>query len=630
MMRARRRRVAGILLATYNRLPFCSALVVPSTADARATTSQLRNNSMMMLGGRRKSVQVPLLESSPYHAPSLLSARKVSRDTSSRCHLQRKRGQSSPPRVRCRFSSSASPTAGGAANSMRTAAAADTGESSAGNTWNLYDNTKCPPVPVSLMEYISLGPRYQERQQRMDKTEVPMSATKTSKHDDNAHQHQQQHQQHQQHQRADADDEHAQEDWRSAAADLAASLGIDPLKSTEAQHRRIFHLYLPVYFWLKLLLRQSRGSAASPSPSSSSSSSSSVRGVAAGVPTANKHPRFFGVGVSKRARASSSIGSNKEPPVVVGINAPQGCGKTTIVSEMQRMLEEAGHQCVVMSIDDFYLTGAEQDALAARFPTNPLLQVRGNAGTHDLALALRTIRALTRGDDGTSDGDSRDLRLSPPSSAEDPAAQDCIRVPRYDKSARGGKGDRAPKGEWSVVSTPPDVLLLEGWMLGFEALPDDSPLLLSAAEAGGGTSDGLRAVNTFLEDYQSLHDEVDAWLVLKTAEPEMVFEWRAEAERRMREAGRPGMSDEEVRDFCSRYMPAYRAYLPGLYGRCLAADAGVEKSTDGNRLGQPPQGDGGRNDIVQESLGSRKLTSGGVRARQTLVIEVGRDRNPVL
>ncbi|CAN0398570.1 unnamed protein product, partial [Ectocarpus sp. 13 AM-2016] len=145
-------------------------------------------------------------------------------------------------------------------------------------------------------------------------------------------------------------------------------------------------------------------------------------------------------------------------------------------------------------------------------------------------------------------------------------AQDCVRVPRYDKSARGGKGDRALEGEWSVVSTPPDVLLLEGWMLGFEALPDDSPLLLSAAEADGG-DDGLGAVNTFLDEYQSLHDEVDAWLVLKTAEPEMVFEWRAEAERRMREAGRPGMSDEEVRDFCSRYMPAYRAYLPGLYDR---------------------------------------------------------------
>lgn len=115
-----------------------------------------------------------------------------------------------------------------------------------------------------------------------------------------------------------------------------------------------------------------------------------------------------------------------------------------------------------------------------------MLQVRGNAGTHDLALALRTIRALTREDDGTSDGDTRDVRPSPPSPAVDPVAQDCTRVPRYDKSARGGKGDRAPEGEWSVVTTPPDVLLLEGWMLGFEALPDDSLLMLSATEADGG------------------------------------------------------------------------------------------------------------------------------------------------
>jgi D-glycerate 3-kinase len=33
----------------------------------------------------------------------------------------------------------------------------------------------------------------------------------------------------------------------------------------------------------------------------------------------------------------------------------------------------------------------------------------------------------------------------------------------------------------------------------------------------------------------------------------------------MAAAGRPGMSDEQVADFVSRYMPAYRAYLPPLY-----------------------------------------------------------------
>lgn len=61
-----------------------------------------------------------------------------------------------------------------------------------------------------------------------------------------------------------------------------------------------------------------------------------------------------------------------------------------------------------------------------------------------------------------------------------------VRVPRYDKSARGGKGDRAPETEWSVVSTPPDIVLLEGWMLGFEALPDESPLLAAAEQVADG------------------------------------------------------------------------------------------------------------------------------------------------
>lgn len=104
--------------------------------------------------------------------------------------------------------------------------------------------------------------------------------------------------------------------------------------------------------------------------------------------------------------------------------------------------------------------------------------------------------------------------------------------------------------------------------------------------------------------------------LLQTADPEMVFEWRAEAERRMREAGRPGMSEEQVLDFCSRYMPAYRAYLPGLYNRCRAAEPEVvEPGTSG---------DGG--DAAKETFEGHKLAG----VEKTLIIEVGRDRNPVL
>ena len=168
----------------------------------------------------------------------------------------------------------------------------------------------------------------------------------------------------------------------------------------------------------------------------------------------------------------------------------------------------------------------------------------------------------------------------------------------------------------------------------------------------------------------------------------MVFEWRAEAERRMRETGRPGMSEDEVREFCARYMPAYRTYLPGLYQRAAAsssaaaaaaaaaADADVptaasaasiagaaayttavstsatsttatpaatvvDRYKDGERDGN---GDVDRDmdrrrrspTIVQEEGGrpgrdGREVEDRGSRGiEEALVIEVGRDRNPTL
>lgn len=135
-----------------------------------------------------------------------------------------------------------------------------------------------------------------------------------------------------------------------------------------------------------------------------------------------------------------------------------------------------------------------QDALAARYPTNPLLQVRGNAGTHDLALALRTIRALAGRETGGSSAESRKDPSAPAPAAQPAAAEGNAQaeegagvcVPRYDKSARGGKGDRAPDDEWGVAAERPDIVLLEGWMLGFEALADGSSQLVSAGKQEDG------------------------------------------------------------------------------------------------------------------------------------------------
>ncbi len=142
---------------------------------------------------------------------------------------------------------------------------------------------------------------------------------------------------------------------------------------------------------------------------------------------------------------------------------------------------------MVLSIDDFYLSHDEQVALAASHPNNRLLQHRGQPGTHDLELGLNTLHSLRR----------------------------CqrTRIPRYDKSAFNGQGDRVDPNTWIEVNPPVDVVFLEGWCVGFEPLSDEM-LEAKRKEARWKTSeesmlskhsvDDLRFVNDALRRYNPL------------------------------------------------------------------------------------------------------------------------------
>lgn len=216
-------------------------------------------------------------------------------------------------------------------------------------------------------------------------------------------------------------------------------------------------------------------------------------------------------------------------PLVIGLQAPQGAGKTTLVTHLLRRLEERGLSGAGVSIDDFYLTREQQLALAAANPGNPYLEHRGYPGTHDIALGaatLATLKALHAGD--------------------------VVRVPVYDKSAHGGRGDRAPESAWREVRGPLDVIIVEGWMLGFSSVADrDLP-------------DAHMAVpNRALAQYAQWYALVDEWIVLRAATPEFVLEWRVEAEERMKASGKPGLSREAIEDYVRRFLPAYRTYATG-------------------------------------------------------------------
>ncbi|MDR0780477.1 MAG: hypothetical protein LBF16_07245 [Pseudomonadales bacterium] len=139
--------------------------------------------------------------------------------------------------------------------------------------------------------------------------------------------------------------------------------------------------------------------------------------------------------------------------LIVGVSGCQGSGKSTLAGVLVLLLKHLlGLRCIALSLDDFYLTHAQRQSLGAT--VHPLLATRGVPGTHDVELALRTLRALREGGE--------------------------VRIPRFDKAL----DDRVPSAQWLCVLAPLDVVVLEGWCLGIG--PEEAAALqtpLNALEA---------------------------------------------------------------------------------------------------------------------------------------------------
>lgn len=133
-------------------------------------------------------------------------------------------------------------------------------------------------------------------------------------------------------------------------------------------------------------------------------------------------------------------------PVVVAVSGGQGSGKTTLVKNLAAVLHSEPHNLnvVVFSIDDLYLAYEQQRSLAKVYPENPLVQVRGEPGTHDVELGQSVLNSLL--------------------------SQRPTKIPFYDKSCHSGAGDRTHVDAWALVEPPFDVVLFEGWCVGFRSL----------------------------------------------------------------------------------------------------------------------------------------------------------------
>lgn len=200
--------------------------------------------------------------------------------------------------------------------------------------------------------------------------------------------------------------------------------------------------------------------------------------------------------------------TEQQRPAILGINGCQGSGKTTLAAFIQTVLE-AEHQLRVVSIslDDFYLSKERRLQLAQDI--SPLLQTRGVPGTHDVALAIATLKSL-----------------------QDSSNNALVAIPRFDKSA----DDIFPTANWDNVCTPVDVIILEGWCLGARGQADNELRNAINPLEQHEDSDCIwrEYVNKQLQqNYPGLFGFVDMWVMLRAPSFQAVYHWRLEQEEKL-------------------------------------------------------------------------------------------------
>ncbi len=258
---------------------------------------------------------------------------------------------------------------------------------------------------------------------------------------------------------------------------------------------------------------------------------------------------------------------------LIALNGPVGAGKTTLGRQLEALAPQFGLRLRVASIDDLYLSWPER---GERLAGNPFGVSRVPPGSHDLPLLLSAlVRWRQTG---------------------------FLTLPRFDKTLAAGQGDRAG---WQDDAC--DALVLEGWLMGCQPLPDaclasvlqavnraertadDWPAAAPRASAGRSGTTGLdlgsgpalrpeewswlSRWNRELTDYLPLWQACDGLWLLRPLHWGLPRRWRFQAEAQQRRAGGGWLSaadlDRLVRaSLCSLppalYQEPLTRHLPGL------------------------------------------------------------------
>lgn len=230
--------------------------------------------------------------------------------------------------------------------------------------------------------------------------------------------------------------------------------------------------------------------------------------------------------------------------LVQGFLGGQGTGKTTLTRVLTVILKQIGYQAISWSIDDLYLPYGDRVALRNR---DPRLIRRGPPGTHDVQLGIQVLTQFRQGNFP-------------------------IALPRFDKSLHHGEGDR------TVPETidRADIILFEGWFIGVRPIVSQFNIAPITTESDRQFAQDM---NQQLRHYLPLWELLDRLIVLYVPDYQLSKQWRKQAEHRMIDQGRSGMSDTEIDQFVEYFWKALHPELfipPTLERADLVLEIGAE------------------------------------------------------
>lgn len=199
--------------------------------------------------------------------------------------------------------------------------------------------------------------------------------------------------------------------------------------------------------------------------------------------------------------------TNNQKPYFVGINGSQGSGKSTLTDFIATYLTTKYQlNVLVMSLDDFYLTGKKRNKLAKDI--HPLLATRGVPGTHDVIKLNHVLTQLKENKTGFS-------------------------IQKFNKAT----DEPFPESQWPIIEKPADIVLLEGWCWGVKSQTTEqlrAPINELESQHDR-TGVWRNYVNQQLKNaYEPLYETMDFWLALQAPSFDCVYKWRLEQEQKLK------------------------------------------------------------------------------------------------